>query len=125
MANKLDNLKKGDGFDAHPERINRNGRPKKYVTLLKEMGYKQSEVMDTIQVMLSMDLDELADVFKNPKATVLERTIANAMRKSLEKGSLYSIETLLTRVYGKPKETSTVTNDGKIEIVFTKGKTIL
>jgi len=104
---------------------NPNGRPKKYVTLLKEAGYKMSEVNDTIQVMLSMDLDELAEVFRNPKATVLERTIANAMQKSLTKGSLYSIETLLTRVYGKPKETSTVTNDGKIEIVFTKGKTIL
>jgi hypothetical protein len=105
--------------------LNPNGRPKKYVTLLKEAGYKMSEVNDTIQVMLSMDLDELAEVFRNPKATVLERTIANAMQKSLTKGSLYSIETLLTRVYGKPKETSTVTNDGKIEIVFTKGKTIL
>ena len=113
-------FKKGDD-----ERRNVMGRPKKYVTLLKEAGYKQSEVADTIQVMLSMDLDELSEVFRNPKATVLERTIANAMQKSLTKGSLYSIETLLTRVYGKPKETSTVTNDGKIEIVFTKGKTIL
>lgn len=107
------------------ETMNPNGRPRKYVTLLKDQGYKMSEINDTIQTMLSMDLDELADVFKNPKATVLERTIANAMRKSLEKGSLYSIETLLTRVYGKPKETQQVTNDGKIEIVFTQGKTIL
>ena len=72
-----------------------------------------------------MDLDELADVFRNPKATVLERTIANAMQKSLTKGSLYSLETLLTRVYGKPKETATITQDGKIEVVFVKGKTIL
>ena len=45
-------------------------------------------------------------VNKNPKATILEKTIANAMKKSLEKGSLYSIDTLLTRVYGKPKETA-------------------
>lgn len=105
--------------------LNPYGRPKKYVSLLKESGYKLSEINDTIQTMMAMDLDELADVFKNPKATVLERTIANAMRKSLEKGSLYSIETLLTRVYGKPKETTTVTNDGKIEFVITKGKTIL
>ena len=33
----------------------------------------------------------------------LEKTIAAAMLKILEKGSLYSLETLLTRVYGKPK----------------------
>jgi pantothenate synthetase len=56
----------------------------------------------------------------------LEKTIAAAMRKSLEKGSLYSLETLLTRVYGKPKETVDTTNKteltGKIQVeVITSG----
>ncbi len=87
------------------ETLNPNGRPKKYITLLKEQGYKLSEVNDTIQVMMAMDLEELKTVWENPKATILEKTIANAMRKSLEKGSLYSLETLMNRVYGKPKET--------------------
>jgi predicted transcriptional regulator len=104
---------------------NPNGRPKKYVTLLKEQGYKLSEVNDTIQTIMAMDMNELKAVWDNPKATILEKTIANALRKSLEKGSLYSIDTLLNRVYGKPKETSQVTTDGKIEVVFTQGKTIL
>jgi hypothetical protein len=123
MANKLDNLKKGDGFDSHPDRINRNGRPKKYVTLLKEQGYKLAEINDTIQAMLSMDLEELKEVWQNPKATILEKTIANAMRKSLEKGSLYSIETLLSRVYGKPKETADVNQNvtGEIKITLDLG----
>ena len=125
MANKLDNLKKGDGFDTHPERINREGRPRKYVSLLKDAGYKLSEINDTIQNMMAMDIQELKGVYENPQATILEKTIASAMRKSLEKGSLYSLETLLTRVYGKPKETAEVTNDGKIEVVFVNGKTIL
>ena len=83
-----------------------NGRPRKYVSLLKEQGYKMSEVNDCIQVMMSMTLEELKDVWDNPKATVLEKTIASAIKKSIEKGSLYSIETLLSRVFGKPKETS-------------------
>jgi hypothetical protein len=123
MANKLDNLKKGDGFDSYPDRINKNGRPKKFVTLLKENGYKVSEVNDTVQAMLSMTLDELKDVWQDPKATILEKTIANAMRKSLEKGSLYSIETLLSRVFGKPKETADVnqTVQGEIKITLDLG----
>ena len=107
------------------EVANTNGRPRKYVSILKDSGYKLSEINDTIQNMMAMDLTELGEVFKNPKATILEKTIANAMRKSLEKGSLYSLETLLTRVYGKPKETSAVTTNGKIEFIVTKGKTIL
>ena len=105
--------------------LNPNGRPKKYVTLLREQGYKLSEINDTIQTMLQMDLDELKEVWDNPKATILEKTIANAMRKSLEKGSLYSVETLLTRLYGKPKETQQVQTDSRIEVVFVNGKTIL
>ena len=104
--------------------LNPNGRPRKYVCELKGMGYKLSEINDTIQVMMAMDMEELKAVFQNDKATVLEKTIANAMRKSLEKGSLYSLETLLTRVYGKPKETTSVDTSGKIEFVITKGKSI-
>lgn len=100
--------------------LNPNGRPKKYVTLLKEQGYKISEVNDTIQVMLSMDMEELKTVWENPKATILEKTIANAMRKSLEKGSLYSLETLMNRVYGKPKETvdQNITTEEPIKITL-------
>ncbi|CAB4137058.1 hypothetical protein UFOVP316_12 [uncultured Caudovirales phage] len=104
---------------------NPNGRPRKYVSLLKESGYKLSEINDTIQSMMAMDLDELKQVWDNPKATILEKTIANAMKKSLEKGSLYSLETLLTRVYGKPKEQVDMNVDNKVEVVFVKGKTIL
>jgi hypothetical protein len=104
---------------------NPNGRPRKYVSLLKEHGYKLSEINDTIQNMMAMDLEELKGVFENPKATILEKTVANAMKRSLEKGSLYSIETLLTRVYGKPREQMDINTDNKIEIVFVDGKTIL
>lgn len=103
---------------------NPNGRPKKFVTLLKEHGYKVSEVNDTVQAMLAMTLDELKEVWNDPKATILEKTIANAMRKSLEKGSLYSIETLLSRVYGKPKETADVNQNvtGEIKISLDLGE---
>ena len=83
---------------------NPNGRPRKYVSLLKEQGYKRSEINDTIQAMMAMDMVELKEVYDNPKATILEKTIANAMRKSLEKGTLYSLETLLSRVFGQPKQ---------------------
>jgi len=83
---------------------NPNGRPRKYVSQLTEMGYKKSEINDTIQAMMAMTMAELKEVWENPKATILEKTVANAMRKSLEKGSLYSLETLLSRVYGSPKQ---------------------
>ena len=96
---------------------NPNGRPRKYTTLLREQGYKLSEINDTIQVMMQMTIDELKDVWDNKNATVLEKTIAAAIRKSIEKGSLYSIETLLTRVYGKPKENADVKSEITIRLI--------
>jgi tRNA A37 N6-isopentenylltransferase MiaA len=99
---------------------NPNGRPRKYVSLLKEQGYKLSEINDTIQAMMAMEIDELKSVWENPHATILEKTIANAMRKSLEKGSLYSIETLLSRVYGNPKQMTELTgaNSEPVQIII-------
>ena len=104
---------------------NRNGRPRKYITDLAPMGYKNAQVMDCIQVLMAMTTKELQEILKNEDSTVLERTLANALLKSLSKGSLYSVDTLLSRVYGKPKETTAVIQDSKIEVVFVKGKTIL
>jgi len=114
----LNQFKKGESG-------NPNGRPRKYVSLLKEQGYKLSEINDSIQAMMSMTIEELKAVWDNPQATVLEKTVAHAMRKSLEKGRLYSLETLLTRVYGKPKEQMDINTDNKVEIVFVEGKSIL
>jgi len=66
----------GKGFEKHPERINKAGRPRKYVSLLKDQGYTMCEVNDCIQVMLSMDMAELKAVWDNPNATILEKTLA-------------------------------------------------
>jgi hypothetical protein len=81
--------------------------------------------MDCIQVLMAMTVDELKAVWDNKESTILEKTLANALIKSMAKGSLYSVDTLLSRVYGKPKETTAVIQDSKIEVVFVKGKTIL
>lgn len=95
---------------------NPKGKPRKLVTLLKDNGYTLAECSSTVQAMMAMTIEELKDVFENKDSTILEKTIANALKKSLEKGSLYSIDTLMTRVFGKPKETSDVTQSGSISI---------
>jgi tRNA A37 N6-isopentenylltransferase MiaA len=110
----------GQGFHTNPERINKNGRPKKFVSLMKEHGYKLSEINDTIQNMMAMNLDEIKEIFIDKESTILEKTIANAIKKSIDKGSLDSLETLITRVYGKPTEQSNmnIKSDNKIIVRF-------
>jgi phage-related protein len=92
---------------------NPNGRPRKFVCQLKDMGYNKQDINQTIENMMAMTLNELADIFKDDNCTILERTVANAMRKSLERGELYSIETLIGRLYGN--KTDITTNGDKIE----------
>jgi hypothetical protein len=107
------------------EVANPNGRPKKFVSLLIEQGYKLSEVNDTVQNLMAMNEEQLKSIQDDVLATALERTICKAILNSMNKGSLYSIETLLTRVYGKPKEQMDIKSDNKIEVIFVDGKTIL
>ena len=115
MANEQNLKPFPKGNNANP-----NGRPKKYVSLLKESGYKLSEINDTIQAMMAMDMDELKSVWDNKHATILEKTIANAMMTSLKKGSLYSLETLLSRAFGNPKQMTELTgaNSEPIQIII-------
>ena len=115
MANEQNLKPFPKGNNANP-----NGRPKKYVSLLKESGYKLSEINDTIQAMMAMDMDELKNVWDNKHATILEKTIANAMMTSLKKGSLYSLETLLSRTFGNPKQMTELTgaNSEPIQIII-------
>lgn len=95
----LKSMKKG--FDP---RRNLKGRPRKWISEIKEQGYTLSEITDAIQVLISLDAEQLTEVRNNPKSTVLEITISAAILKSIQRGDLESIETLITRVYGKPKE---------------------
>jgi len=83
---------------------NPNGQPRKLASQLKAIGYTKAEAAHTINAMLAMTMEELKEIFENQSSTILEKTIANALRKSLEKGSLYSIDTLLNRTHGKPTE---------------------
>lgn len=106
----------GQGFHTNPERINKTGRPRKWTTTLKEQGYKVAEINDSIQVMISMTEGELEDIRSDESRPIMERIVSAALLKSLGTKSLFNIETLFTRVFGKPKETldANVKNDVKI-----------
>lgn len=97
---------------------NASGKPRKYVNDLKIEGYNLNQINGCIQVLMALTVDELKEVYQNDNATILEKTIANAMFTSLKKGSLYSLDTLLSRVYGKPKESTTIIDETVTEIVI-------
>jgi len=97
MSNKIELKEKGGVFQFDPAM-------RKSLSTLQTIGYSNAEINATIQVALSLTLDELKEVYEHPKASVFEKTIANAIRKGLEKGSLFNLDLLLSRAYGKPRE---------------------
>lgn len=101
--------------DNQPER---NGRPRKWVCELRDKGYRLSEVNDAIQVLIQMSKDELKEVSEGEDNAMIERIVAAALLQSYTKKSLYNIETLLTRVYGKPKELTEATGTQKIIVEY-------
>jgi hypothetical protein len=84
---------------------NPNGRPRKFVCVLKEIGYTKQDIEQTIKNMIGMTLSDLQKIVADDDSVIINRTIANALIKSLSKGSLYSIETLISRVHGVPTQT--------------------
>ena len=79
---------------------NPNGRPKKLISQLKEIGYTKTQVEDTILTMLTMTRKELEQIDKDDQFTILERIIAGTLVKSHDKNSLFNLELLLTRSQG-------------------------
>ena len=101
MANEQNLIPFKKGED---KRRNIKGRPRKFILELKDQGYKLSEVTDSIEVLISRTEDELKDIYDNPNSTVLEKVVSSAILKSIKRGDMTSIETLLNRAYGKAKE---------------------
>jgi hypothetical protein len=96
---------------------NPNGRPKKMLSQLKDIGYTKTQVENTILTMLTMKRKELEQIDKNEEFTILERIIAGTLVKSHDKNSLFNLELLLTRSQGKPKETIDQTITSKDYII--------
>lgn len=94
------------------------GRPRKWVNTLKDRGYKKSEVIDAIQILIEMDAQELKDIAEDETRTILEQIVANALLEAKRKKSLYNIETLLTRVYGQPKQEIEAEIKGDIKVTL-------
>lgn len=109
------------GFDP---RRNVNGRPRKFVSqFAKDFGYTQSQVLDTMNALLACDRGELQQIMNDKGSTALEAAVARALIKSMDTGDLSKIETVVTRVYGAPKqyiEDTTPPVPTSVEIDFNK-----
>ena len=100
MNNSLKNLKKFQ--KGHDPRRNYHGRPPKFLSTLKAQGWRNSELNDCLRVMLALTESELKSVKDDEEITAIEKIIAEALLKSMEKGKLNFLWMILDRLLGKP-----------------------
>lgn len=105
------------------DRLNPAGRPKKTVATVTSArgGYTLHEIKIVISCLLALSPDEIKLIPKMPHATVLEITVARALLNGFKRSSLYNLETLLSRVYGKPKETMETPDLNDVELTLNIG----
>lgn len=109
----------------HDPRRNLYGGPRKLVNDLAGMGYSAKEINSTILNLLTMTESEARAVADGDGYSILERIAATSLLKDMARGSLWNLETLLTRTFGKPRESTKIDSAEKIEVVFVQGKTLL
>lgn len=99
-----------------PKKIGR-----KLVLSQKKIRYTAAELKETIETLLACTEEEINAVYTSSYATVYERVVAGCLLISLRESKLPVVETLLSRVYGKPRETIDVTPTlaGKTDVRFT------
>ena len=103
-------------FNANPQNINRQGRPRKQLSYIieeiKEMWYKQpsqSEVMEICLVMLTFTADDLSIISNNEDYPMIMRIVATRM---IWDRGFETLEKILDRGIGKPKQSTDITTNG-------------
>lgn len=61
-------------------------------------------IKEVADLILDGNLDKLQELARNPATSVLKVWLAKAAAEGIKKGDLHSLEAILNRVLGKPKE---------------------
>lgn len=113
---------KWKGFDKNPQNINRNGRPRKQLSIIlsevQELGYKRpsdSEIVEICWLMLSLSEDELKRIRDCDEFPMIMKIVASRL---LSNRDFETVEKILDRIYGKTIMKWNLDEDKIINIVI-------
>lgn len=102
------NLKRGDGFDSHPDRINKSGRPKKLLSTINDQlaieGYlkvSNSQIVDVFQYLVNLDKKRLKSLQNDHDAPYVMRLLIQHMDGP---DFITIMDRLLDRGFGRSKQ---------------------
>lgn len=81
---------------------NLNGRPKSYVTILKELGYTKPVIATMVAEIAFMSYNELKAITNSDTEPVIRQAIAKAFMTASYKGDYKYISDYLAILFGRP-----------------------
>lgn len=93
-----------NGFDKNPDNINREGRPKKIYTHIKELGYSADDLKACFGELVFYTLNDLDEIINDESKPAITRIVAKAVKKSVKSGDMREIKDILEHSIGKPTQ---------------------
>ena len=93
----------GKGYD--PRRYVGEGAPKKWATVQKELQYTKEEVLSTFRAIMVRPMEDIRKLSVDQTySTGLEALVAKAIISDYDKGSMYRVDSIMDRLWGKATE---------------------
>lgn len=102
------------------------GRPPKVTTQARRAGYTLDDVRARIKVLIQMNIKQMDEIILSETSIMLDKIIANALVTDFKKGYIHTLDSLLTRVWGAPKQTieNTGRDGGPMELAIVDDETL-
>ena len=81
---------------------NKLGRPKSYVTILKELGYTKPVIATMVAEIMFMSYNEVRKLEDSPTEPVIRKAIATSFRKAANYGEYKYIADYMIILFGRP-----------------------
>ncbi len=102
--NKIENFRgkaNTNGFKENPDNSNKEGRPKKIFTILKEKGYNKTDINIAFRELQWYSLDELENLHNDSTKPIITRIVANQFIQAHKKGDWSKIKDIIEMTIGK------------------------
>jgi hypothetical protein len=92
-----------------------NGRKPKIYTIAKKENNKLGleEYKETLMYLINTTTEEKQQLMADPKTPCWIMCVCNALLKDIEKGSTYTLQSIIERLFGKAGTSVDVTSKGK------------
>lgn len=90
---------------------NPNGRPRKILTIIKEMGFGKQDIITAFGELMWYTDSDLENLYKAKDTPAMIKIVAKNLYEAIRKGDMYRLRELMDYTVGKPAQKMENTNN--------------